>query len=43
MRHVCAMLQDGFDPKPLTPEQLAAFMETEIARWPPIAQAAMKK
>jgi hypothetical protein len=34
---------DAFDPRPLTPEQLAAFMETEIARWTPIAQAAMKK
>ena len=37
------VIQDAFDPKPLTPEQLAAFMETETARWTPIAQAAMKK
>jgi tripartite-type tricarboxylate transporter receptor subunit TctC len=37
------VIQDAFDPKPLTPEQVAAFMETETARWTPIAQAAMKK
>ena len=37
------VIQDAFDPKPLTPEQLAAFMEAETARWTPIAQAAMKK
>jgi tripartite-type tricarboxylate transporter receptor subunit TctC len=37
------VIQDAFDPKPLTPEQLAAFMETETARWTPIAQEAMKK
>jgi tripartite-type tricarboxylate transporter receptor subunit TctC len=37
------VVQDAFDPKPLTPEQLAAFMQTETARWTPIAQAAMKK
>jgi tripartite-type tricarboxylate transporter receptor subunit TctC len=36
-------IQDAFDPKPLTPEQLAAFMQSETARWTPIAQAAMKK
>ena len=33
------VIQDAFDPKPLTPEQLAAFMEAETARWTPIAQA----
>ena len=32
-------IQDAFDPKPLTPEQLAASMEAETARWTPIAQA----
>lgn len=37
------VVQDAFDPKPLTPEQLMAFMESETARWTPIAQAAMKK
>lgn len=37
------VIQDAFDPKPLTPEQLAAFFESEIARWTPVAQAAMKK
>ena len=37
------VIQDAFDPRPLTPEQLTAFMETETARWTPIAQAAMKK
>ena len=34
------LVQDAFDPKSLTPEQLAAFMEAETARWKPIAQAA---
>jgi tripartite-type tricarboxylate transporter receptor subunit TctC len=34
--------QDAFDLKALTPDQLAAFMELETARWTPIAQAAMK-
>src|SRR6476659_9758512 len=37
------VIQDAFDPKPLTPDKLAAFMETETARWTPIAQAAMQK
>jgi tripartite-type tricarboxylate transporter receptor subunit TctC len=37
------VIQDAFDPKPLTPDELAAFMETETARWTPIAQEAMKK
>ncbi len=37
------VIQDAFDPKPLTPEQVAAFMAAETARWTPIAQAAMKK
>jgi tripartite-type tricarboxylate transporter receptor subunit TctC len=37
------VIQDAFDPRPLTPEQLTAFMATETARWTPIAQAAMKK
>jgi tripartite-type tricarboxylate transporter receptor subunit TctC len=37
------VIQDAFDPKPLTPAQLAAFMQAETARWTPIAQAAMKK
>jgi tripartite-type tricarboxylate transporter receptor subunit TctC len=37
------VVQDAFDPKPLTPDELAAFLETETARWTPIAQAATKK
>jgi len=38
------LTQDAFDPKPLTPEQLIAFMQSEIARWTPIAQdAGMKR
>ena len=36
------VIQDAFDPKPLTPEQLMAFMASETARWTPIAQAATK-
>lgn len=36
--------RDAFDPKPLTPDQLMAFMQSEIARWTPIAQdAGMKR
>ncbi len=37
------VIQDAFDPRPLTPEQLVAFMEAETARWTPIAQDASKK
>jgi tripartite-type tricarboxylate transporter receptor subunit TctC len=37
------VIQDAFDPKPLTPDELAAFMAAETARWTPIAQAAMQK
>ena len=37
------VIQDAFDPKPLSPEQVGAFFEAEIARWTPVAQAAMKK
>ncbi|MSP45214.1 MAG: tripartite tricarboxylate transporter substrate binding protein [Xanthobacteraceae bacterium] len=37
------VIQDAFDPRPLTPEQLVAFMEAETARWTPIAQDAIKK
>jgi tripartite-type tricarboxylate transporter receptor subunit TctC len=36
-------MQDAFDPKPLTPEQVEAFFAAEAARWTPVAQAAMKK
>lgn len=36
-------IQDAFDTKALTPEQLVAFMEAEAARWTPVAQAAIKK
>ena len=35
--------QDAFDPKPLTPEQVSAFMASELARWTPVAQAAATK
>jgi tripartite-type tricarboxylate transporter receptor subunit TctC len=36
--------QDAFTPKPMTPEQLTAFMAAETARWTPVArQAGMKK
>jgi tripartite-type tricarboxylate transporter receptor subunit TctC len=36
--------RDAFDPKPLTPDQLMAFMQSETARWAPIAQdAGMKR
>jgi tripartite-type tricarboxylate transporter receptor subunit TctC len=37
------LAQDAFDPKPMTPEQLVAFMASETARWKPIAQAAGMK
>jgi tripartite-type tricarboxylate transporter receptor subunit TctC len=38
------LAQDAFDPKPMTPAQLTAFMTSETARWTPIAQqAGMKK
>ena len=37
------VIQDAFDPRPLTPEQIVAFMEAETARWTPIAQDASKK
>ncbi len=36
-------MQDAFDPKPLTPEQVEAFFAAEAARWAPVAQAALKK
>jgi tripartite-type tricarboxylate transporter receptor subunit TctC len=36
-------VQDAFDLKALTPEQLTGFFQAETARWTPIAQAAMKK
>lgn len=35
--------QDAFEAKPLTPEQLSAFMASELARWTPVAQAAATK
>ena len=36
--------RDAFEPKPLTPEQLLSFMQSETARWAPIAQdAGMKR
>jgi tripartite-type tricarboxylate transporter receptor subunit TctC len=36
--------QDAFTPKPMTPEQLTAFMAAETVRWTPVArQAGMKK
>ena len=34
---------DAFEPKPMTPDELMAFMQSETARWTPIAQAAIKK
>jgi tripartite-type tricarboxylate transporter receptor subunit TctC len=37
------LAQDAFDPKPMTPAELAAFMASETARWRPIAQAAGMK
>jgi tripartite-type tricarboxylate transporter receptor subunit TctC len=38
------LAQDAFDPKELTPEQLAAYFEAEMKRWQPVAQeAGMKK
>ena len=37
------LAQDAFEPKPLTPDQLSAFMASELARWTPIAQAAATK
>jgi len=38
------LAQDAFDAKPMTPQQLTAFMTSETARWTPIAQqAGMKK
>jgi tripartite-type tricarboxylate transporter receptor subunit TctC len=38
------LAQDAFDPKPMTPAELAAFYRSETARWTPIAQeAGMKK
>jgi tripartite-type tricarboxylate transporter receptor subunit TctC len=35
--------QDAFDPKPMTPDQLTAFMKAEMARWTPVAQNAVAK
>jgi tripartite-type tricarboxylate transporter receptor subunit TctC len=37
------LAQDAFEPKPLTPDQLSAFMAAELARWTPVAQAAATK
>jgi tripartite-type tricarboxylate transporter receptor subunit TctC len=37
------LAQDAFDPKPMTPAELAVFMASETARWQPIAQAAGMK
>ena len=37
------LAQDAFEPKPLTPDQLSAFMASELARWTPVAQAAATK
>jgi tripartite-type tricarboxylate transporter receptor subunit TctC len=38
------LIQDAFDPKPMTPAEVAAFYATEAERWVPIAQqAGMKK
>jgi tripartite-type tricarboxylate transporter receptor subunit TctC len=37
------LAQDAFEAKPLTPEQLSAFMASELARWTPVAQAAATK
>ena len=37
------LAQDAFEPKPLTPDQLSAFMASELARWTPVAQAAVTK
>jgi tripartite-type tricarboxylate transporter receptor subunit TctC len=38
------LAQEAFDPGPTTPAELAAFYQTESARWVPIAQdAGMKK
>jgi tripartite-type tricarboxylate transporter receptor subunit TctC len=34
---------DAFDPRPMTPAQLSAYMTEEKARWTPIAQAAGTK
>ncbi len=37
------LVRDAFDPKPMTPEQLTAYMASETARWAPIARAAGTK
>jgi tripartite-type tricarboxylate transporter receptor subunit TctC len=38
------LAQDAFEPKPMTPDELMAFMQSETARWTPIAQdAGMKR
>jgi tripartite-type tricarboxylate transporter receptor subunit TctC len=37
------LVQDAFEPKPLTPDQLSAFMASELARWTPVALAAATK
>jgi len=35
---------DAFESKPMTPDELMAFMRSEAARWTPIAQdAGMKR
>jgi len=37
------LARDAFNPKPMTPAELTAYMATETARWTPIAQAAVMK
>ncbi|MEW6454099.1 MAG: tripartite tricarboxylate transporter substrate binding protein [Pseudomonadota bacterium] len=37
------LAQDAFEPKPLTSDQLSAFIASELARWTPVAQAAATK
>jgi tripartite-type tricarboxylate transporter receptor subunit TctC len=34
------LAQDGADPAPTTPEEFAAFMRTEVAKWAKVVQAA---
>ena len=41
--HIVVTFAPGGAAKPLTPDELAAFMAAETARWTPIAQAATKK
>jgi tripartite-type tricarboxylate transporter receptor subunit TctC len=37
------LVQDAFDPKPMTPAQILSFMQAEQARWTPIAQDVARK